>query len=117
MSGFDDHAGGLVFGGDGMLYYVVSKAPDSVPAALPDSGRELRGIVVRMDPETHKREEIAELERPDAPAYYVSRGAADRNGDLFFSNVSDKKVTGFFKLTPPAERKKPNAHLPIRIWG
>jgi hypothetical protein len=40
----------------------------------------------------------------------------DATGDLFFGNVGYKPV-GLFKVTMPAERKRENAHLPIRVWG
>ncbi len=62
------------------------------------------------------RKEIALLERPNATAQYVSRGAVDKNGDLFFGNVGMAPV-GIFKLQMPEECKNDNAHLPIRMWG
>jgi len=40
----------------------------------------------------------------------------DHNGDLFFGHVGPKP-TGIFKVTMPENRKRKNAHLPIRIWG
>lgn len=109
---FMDHAGGLVFGGDGQLYYVASRWRG--PAGENNQDRE--GVVWRMDPATLRREEVAILRHPSSPAQYVSRGAVDAQGDLFFGNVGSKPV-GIFKVTPPAKRRKKDAHLPIRYWG
>ena len=60
------------------------------------------------------REQVAVLDRPDACSQYVSRGAVDRHGDLFFGHVGPKPV-GLFRVTLPAERKKQLP--PVRIWG
>ena len=119
MCTFTDHAGGLTFAGDGQLYYVISRWGD--PEYNPEmykKGRIKRGFVMRLNPETLEREEIAELIRPRVTSQYVSRGAVDHNGDLFFGHVNgaDPPV-GMFKVTMPADRKRPNAHLPIRMWG
>jgi hypothetical protein len=73
-------------------------------------------VVWRLNPATLERQEVAVLEHPTQPAQYVSRGAVDHQGDLFFGNVGTRPV-GVFKVHLPAERKKPNAHLPIRMWG
>lgn len=113
---FVDHCGGLVFAGDGKLYYVASRWHDPVHNPMPQDGHQREGVVWRLDPDTLRREEVAVLQHPTQPAQYVSRGAVDHNGDLFFGNVGTKPV-GIFKLNMPAERKKPNAHLPIRMWG
>ncbi|NQT85580.1 hypothetical protein HQ560_02380 [bacterium] len=117
MSTGTDHCGGLVFGGDGMLYYVAARWRGTVDGMMArgDYGRE--GVVWRMDPETLEREEVAVLVRPDGDAHYVSRGAVDRNGDLFFGHCCGPKPVGLFKVTPPADRRRENAHLPIRMWG
>ena len=56
------------------------------------------------------------LRHPTQPAQYVSRGAVDHNGNLFFGDVGTKPV-GIFKVHLPASRRKKNAHLPIRMWG
>ncbi len=116
ISTFIDHVGGLVFAGDGQLYYVASRWRDPVYNPLPGGHKEREGIVWRMDPHTLEREEVAVLERPDGFANYVSRGAVDCNGDLFFGHVGQKPV-GLFKIDMPADRKKKNAHLPLRMWG
>ncbi len=113
---FLDHCGGLVFAADGQLYYGASRWRDEPYNPMPDARKEVEGVIWRMDPETLERTEVAVLERPDQNAQYVSRGAIDHNGDLFFGHVGPKPV-GLFKLELPADRKKPDAHLPIRMWG
>jgi len=112
----NDHCGGLTFGGDGQLYYVASRWWDPAKGPPPAGRKEKEGVVWRLNPETLEREEVAVLERPDAFAQYASRGAVDKNGDLFFGHVG-KKPVGLFKVSVPPERRKQNAHLPIRMWG
>jgi hypothetical protein len=116
-----DHCGGLTFGGDGQLYYVASRWYDPVHNSTAGGAFGREGLVWRMDPTTGAREIVAVLERPECAAQYVSRGAVDRNGDLFFAHVSWDQTgdipVGIFKVTLPAECKRANAHLPIRIWG
>lgn len=113
---FLDHCGGLTFAADGQLYYVVSRWRDPVYNPLPEEHKEKEGVVIRMNPATLEREEVAILDRPVHCAQYVSRGAVDHNGDLFFGHVGPRTV-GLFRLTMPEDRKKKNAHLPIRMWG
>lgn len=113
---FVDHCGGLVFGADEKLYYVASRWRDPVYNPLPEGHADREGVVWRFDPATLKREEVSVLKHPKTPSQYVSRGAIDHNGDLFFGSVGTKPI-GVFKLHMPAERKKKDAHLPIRMWG
>jgi len=80
------------------------------------SHKDREGVVWRLDPDTLKREEVTRLEHPTGSAQYVSRGAVDHNGDLFFGHVG-QRPSGIFKVSMPPDRKKVNAHLPIRMWG
>jgi hypothetical protein len=113
---YRDHCGGLTFGGDGNLYYVASRWRDSKYNPTPESRKENEGVVWRLDPQTLKREEVARLEHPTGVAHYVSRAAVDHNGDLFFGHVGNQP-SGIFRVSMPADRKRRNAHLPIRMWG
>jgi len=113
---FVDHCGGFVVGGDGRVYYVASRWRDPVYNPMRDSRREREGVVWRIDPATHEKEEVALLERPDEFSQYVSRGAIDRNGDLFFGHVGPRPV-GIFRLRLPEDRKRRDPHLPLRVWG
>jgi hypothetical protein len=113
---FRDHCGGLVFGGDGKLYYVASRWRDPVYNPLPPPHKEREGVVWRLDPRTLERTEVTRLVHPNGFAHYVSRGAVDHNGDLFFGHVGSNPC-GIFKVSMPADRKRENAHLPIRMWG
>ena len=112
-----DHAGGLVFAADGQLYYGASRWRDPVHNPYPEGRKAREGVIWRLDPESLEREEVALLERPDGDAHYVSRGAVDHNGDLFFGHCCGPRPVGFFKVALPPDRKRPNAHLPIRVWG
>jgi hypothetical protein len=120
---FMDHAGGLVFGPDGMLYYVASRWSGEMPqffrnATLEKLGgkRPIEGVLYRLDPKTLKREEVAVLERPDAPSQYVTRGAMDKSGDLYFGHVGPPPV-GFFRVTLSEQLKKSPQKIPLRTWG
>ena len=116
MNTFLDHCGGLVFGGDNQLYYVASRWKDVSGDPLAGEAGRAEGVVWRLNPKTCAREEVALLERPGHDAQYVSRGAVDHNGDLFFGHVGPVPV-GLFRMEMPKDRKRANAHLPIRMWG
>jgi hypothetical protein len=127
---FLDHCGGLTFGGDGQLYYVASRWLD--PVHQPNLPDPMQGVVWRLDPSTLKKTEVALLPptriSPQAPenvlalkrshdfSQYVSRGAVDRHGNLFFGNVG-ARPSGLFKLHMPAKRQRKDSHLPLRMWG
>jgi len=113
---FRDHCGGLVFGGDGQLYYVASRWRDPKYNPMPPSHKAREGVVWRLNPKTLEREEVTTLVHPNGFAQYVSRGAVDHNGDLFFGHVGSNPC-GIFRVAMPASRKRENAHLPIRMWG
>jgi hypothetical protein len=113
---YTDHCGGLTFAGDGKLYYVASRWRDTRFNPMPGSKRDIQGVVWRLDPKTSQREEVVQLEHPTGLAHYVSRGAVDHNGDLFFGHVGTHPA-GIFKVSMPAGRKRKDAHLPIRMWG
>jgi hypothetical protein len=115
-STFLDHCGGLTFAPDGCLYFVASRWHDPIYNPMPEGYREREGVLWRLDPETLEREEVTVLRRPDAFSQYVSRGAVDHNGDLFFGHVGQRPV-GLFKVEMPQDRKKEDIHLPIRMWG
>ena len=113
---FIDHCGGLTVGGDGQIYYVASRWRDPVYNPMPAPHKEREGVVWRLDPATLRREEVSTLQHPSDFAQYVSRGAVDHRGDLFFGHVGSHP-SGIFKVEMPADRKRENAHLPIRMWG
>jgi len=116
MDTFRDHCGGLVFGGDGMLYYVSSRWRDEAYQPELVTERDMEGVVWCLDPDTLDRQPFAILERPDAPAQYVSRGAMDRNGNLFFGHVGPKPV-GIFRMVMPEDRKGREVYQAMRMWG
>ncbi|MGD0921168.1 MAG: hypothetical protein ABSA70_05300 [Terriglobia bacterium] len=116
VSTFYDHCGGLTMAGDRQLYYVASRWRDPVYHPLPAGHQDREGVVWRLNLSTLERTEVARLEHPKNFAQYVSRGAVDHNGDLFFGHVGSRP-SGIFKVEMPADRKRENAHLPIRIWG
>ena len=98
------------------MYYVASRWRDPVYNPMPADRPEREGVVWRLNPATLERQEVALLKHPKDPAQYVSRGAVDHHGNLFFGSVGVKPV-GIFKVRVPAHRRKENAHLPIRMWG
>ncbi len=110
-----DHCGGLVFAGDGQLYFVAARWRGFLDHPLPLEQQERTGVVWRMNPETLQRQEVARLVDSKGWSPYVSRGAVDHRGDLFFGFGGSQP--GIFKVEMPEERKKENAHLPLRMWG
>jgi len=115
ISMFVDHAGGLVFDGNGDLYYVAARWRDPVYNPLGPKHEELEGVVYRLDPTTLEREEVAVLRRPDSPANYVSRGALDAGGRLFFAHVGASPV-GVFRVDVPRVHAA-GGDVPLRMWG
>ena len=113
---YEDHCGGLVFAGDGQLYYVASRWRDPKYNPMSASHKEREGVVWRLNPKTLAREEVTTLVHPNGFAHYVTRGAVDHNGDLFFGHVGSYPC-GIFRVAMPAGRKRENAHLPLRVWG
>ena len=111
---FLDHAGGLVFGADGLLYYCASRWPARITQSVEDEKGEAYAAVMRLDPDSLEREQVTTLRRDAAPSQYISRGARDRNGDLYFAHVGWQPV-GFFKLSMGVKGK--DKHLPLRMWG
>ncbi len=113
---FKDHCGGMTLGGDGMIYYVASRWRDEKYNPLSLDHAEREGVVWRLNPDTYEKTEVTVLQRPGEFAQYVSRGAVDHNGNLFFGHVGPMPV-GIFKVDMPADHRRRDAHLPIRVWG
>ena len=114
-----DHCGGLIVSPDGGLYYVASRWPE--PLGENPYENIMEGLVWRMDRRTLARELVAVLTRPGGQAaQYVSRGAVDRNGDLFFGHLNVLRSNwpaGMFRIQPPASRRiKPSKDY-LRMWG
>ena len=115
---FEDHVGGMTFGPDGNLYYVISRWPAETQMGVAhwagEGVKRFRGIVVQLNPQTLERRDFAELDRGDGKSsHYVSRGSMDRNGDLFFGNVGGTP-SGIFRLPMECEEKPA---LRLRVWG
>ncbi len=110
---FKDHCGGLTFAPDGNLYFVASRWRDEKRGISTKTGKDMEGVVYRLEPDSLEMEEIAVLDRPGHCAQYVSRGGVDPVGDLFFGHVGPKP-TGIFRL--PACSKSVE-DIPIRTWG
>ena len=108
----NDHCGGLVFGADGMLYYGANRWPEEDPLPNDDS---VYGVVVQMDTETLERHDVAHFEQPGRKSFYVSRGARDRFGNLFFGMLAVPFPAGIARLPRPAEGD--DLHEPLRTWG
>jgi hypothetical protein len=112
-----DHVGGLVFGLDGMLYFVKAIwNPENQWASDSFHAYKALGVVVRMNPETLEKEDLITLERPDGHSHYVSRGARDHAGNIYFGHVGRAPV-GIFRMTVPQTVNDRTGHLPLRTWG
>lgn len=117
-----DHAGGLVFGPDGRLYYVASRWGAEVPGgapALPDGSlRNRQAALWAYDPATNERVELTTLDRPEATSHYVSRGAIERSGDFFFATSLTPPPVGAFRVeTPMGWNARDVKRTKLRMWG
>ena len=110
-----DHVGGLVVGMDGALYVVVSDWQRLTADDGPRQIDSVDGILLRYDIDAAQFQEAGRFRRPDAPVFYISRGAVDANGDLFFGTCLNRWPVGIFRVRPPQEtlRQPP----PLRVWG
>jgi len=109
---FADHTGGLVFSPDGMLTFVHARWPNGPYPTHEDSV----GVVCQMNPETLEKREIAHLTHEGRTAQYVSRGARNRFGNLFFGHVGGVP-SGIFRLPMNAPGGRSDLHEPLRTWG
>jgi hypothetical protein len=123
ISFFQDHVGGLVFGADDMLYLCTSRWDPATTSARRRSDVDghfidmCRGVLVRFDPETGEKLDVAELDRGDEKSsHYASRGAMDRNGDLFFGNVLGSP-SGIFRVAMDCAEPPGADGLQMRLWG
>ena len=121
ISFFQDHVGGFTIGPDNKIYYVKTQWPSKQETELNpwqgEATKVFKGIVVQLDPETNERVDFAEVKRPDEkPSHYVSRGAMNYKGDLFFGNVGGSP-SGMFRLDMGNNKIiAPNEHQ-MRLWG
>ncbi|GAF87013.1 unnamed protein product, partial [marine sediment metagenome] len=115
MNTFLDHVGGLVFGPDGMLYCVVSRWEETALYRRPKGKRPAKGMLTRINPHNLESREVAQLSCNGVDIAYVTRGARDRHGDLFFGAIGIQP-SGFMKVATGSPASK-DGHLPLRMWG
>jgi hypothetical protein len=83
------HIGGMIFGDDGLLYYVVS-----VRWEQPN-----RQVLMRMDVETGEKEELGTLEGEGLRPVFIPRATKDFAGRIYFCDAGTTP-TGMFVYTP-----------------
>ncbi|MDD5484172.1 MAG: hypothetical protein PHP98_11085 [Kiritimatiellae bacterium] len=101
----NSHAGGLVFGSDGNLYFTAN-----IPSAR---GKPTPHLIV-FNPDNGRREIIGEIACDGKPADHISRSAADFNGNLYFAEVGNRP-TKLFKYAGAAGKKFTGKIM--RHWG
>jgi hypothetical protein len=113
-----DHAGGLVFDNEGYLYYVHSRWQQDSRIQFNTEGQTIKaeGVVMRINPATLEKKEITTLKRGDESIHYITRGAKDRNGNLFWGIIASNPV-GFFKLQMPQIKPSPFGEEVLRSFG
>jgi hypothetical protein len=100
----NSHTGGLVFGPDQYLYFVSNFLSE---------GRSVPHLI-KMDPDSGKREVVDMIQDQGVPADHISRAAADFQGNLYFAEVGNCP-TKIFQYTPDLVR---NTSKPSRrFWG
>lgn len=98
------HAGGMVFGHDGCLYF----------AANVKEGAKSFPHLIRMNPADGVRHDLGKFHDNGAPADHISRAASDADGNLYFAETGNTP-TKMFKYTPEsAEKMKMTTR---RVWG
>ena len=100
----DDNVGGLVFGDDGYLYFTANLHT-----------KDLNGpYLIRLNPETLKRENLGQITYQGKPADHISRAARDFRGNLYFAEVGNRP-TKIFKVQGEKDRVKGGKQ--IKYWG
>ncbi len=105
-----DHAGGLVFGDDGYLYYAASKE---------DTNRRnpFRMYLFRMDTGSLEKEEIGPFDDGEYHSAYIAKATRDFAGNLYFADCSSRPAR-IYVFTPEGAGSvfEPGRPL-IRSWG
>ncbi len=101
------HVGGMVFGPDGNLYFIVNR---------PDERGGSRPHMVRFRPADGKRELLGVLEADGRPADHIARAAMDGRGDLYFSEAGNTPTKLFKCRIDDAEPRLTNIKT-RRLWG
>ncbi|MFA7373225.1 MAG: hypothetical protein WC074_06685 [bacterium] len=105
-----NHAGGLIFGDDGYLYYAASRKDDS--RRIP-----YRMYLFRMNPETLEQEEISAFDDGDYHAEYISRATKDFAGNLYFADTNNRPGRMYI-YTPQGSGKNYTPRWPLaKTWG
>ncbi|MFA5645767.1 MAG: hypothetical protein WDA18_05370 [Candidatus Ratteibacteria bacterium] len=104
-----DHAGGLVFGDDGYLYYAISKK---------DKNRRLfyRMYLFRMDINNLKKEEICAFDDGDWHSEYIAKATKDFFGNLYFADTNNRPGR-VYVYTPEGSGKESKSGRQLKKWG
>jgi len=102
------HAGGMVFGDDGKLYFCASvwwKEPHGM-------------YLVRLDPKTQAREEIGPITDGEYQSTYIAKASKDFDGVLYFAECG-KTPTLTWQYRPEvlAARTEEERWAELRPWG
>jgi len=103
-----NHAGGMVFGDDGKLYFCASvwwKEPQGM-------------YLVRLDPETREREEVGPITDGEHHSTYIAKATKGFDGALYFADCT-KVPTRTWQYRPDtvAERSAEQRWAEMRPWG
>ena len=104
------HLSALVFGEDGLLYYVVSQE---------DLHRRLgcRMYLMRLHPDTGEKEEIGALDDGQWHSEYVAKATFDFKGNLYFADTNNRPTRLYVYRPESGERRIVNDFSKIRNWG
>lgn len=100
----NDHCGGMTFGPDGALYFVINRP----------SPNGSKPYLVRFDTASGERELVGAIEVDGRPGDHVSRGACGDDGCLYFAEAGNTP-TKLFKCDLGFDAQGPKG--PRRMWG
>ena len=109
------HVGGLVFGNDGMLYYVKSVWKGGPRAISNQMTKETVAFLCRMNPVSLEHEEICTLKGGAGSNHYISRGAKDADGNFYFGKILAKPA-GIYRVAVNEKQTQINNDF-LRYWG
>ena len=111
-----DHVGGLVFGNDGFLYYVKSCRGNYTQNLNNAAPADAVACLCRFNPISLEHEEICTLKGGAGMNHYISRGAKDSHGNLYFGKILAHPA-GIYRVEIKTDTVIRANNEYLRFWG